>query len=160
MPHHFSDAGIANNKLNEKEQEVRGCLAEITLLNDSMKAAEQARIDLIGLCGDQIKSSEASAYDSIKNLTESVLLEREDYLSKLTNALNMEKDLKILVDKEQAAEVSRLRDELFKSRRSDAQKYHEINYLQQQLTEAAQKISMLESSKGIDLSCLSHENDV
>lgn len=72
----------------------------------------------------------------------------------------MEKDLKILVDKEQAAEVSRLRDELFKSRRSDAQKYHEKTYLQQQLTEAAQKISMLENSKGVDLSCLSHENDV
>lgn len=64
----------------------------------------------------------------------------------------LERDVRLNISLEAQKELQRLRDELFKSRRAEAQRDHEVTFLQAQLGNAADAIAQLERDKEIYLS--------
>ena len=84
-------------------------------------------------------------------MSERVLLEREELLSRISKMSELERDVRLNVSLEAQKELQRLRDELFKSRRAEAQRDHEVSFLQSQLGNAADRIAELEREKEIYL---------
>ena len=96
---------------------------------------------------DHARSSERGALEYVRTVSERVLLEREELLSRISKMSELEREVRLNISLEAQKELQRLRDELFKSRRGEAQREHEVSFLQGQLGQAADRIAELEREK-------------
>lgn len=124
---------IAERTLYERTSELSDAQDEIGMLHGSLTTARAGQDDLVTLCGQYSKDSEAAAFDYVRSFSERVLLEREDVIARLSALKDLDRDLRSLGTIEAQKELQRLREELFKCRRSETQKERENVFLQKQL---------------------------
>jgi hypothetical protein len=60
---------------------------------------------------------------------------------------DLERDVRASMHHETQREIQKLREELFKSRRAESQRDREVRFLQRQLTEAADRITLLDKDR-------------
>lgn len=138
----------ANRKLRERQKELQASESECASLREALSASEAARIDLAIVCSEQIRNAKSGALEHFKEFSERILIEREEVLSSLSVVSDLERDVRNAVSHETQKELQRLRQELFKARRLEAQKQKDIEFLQSQLIEAADCIAELTLAKG------------
>ena len=124
---------IAERTIHERSGELAEAHDEINLLQGSLAAARMSQDDLVTLCGQYSKDSESAAVDYVRSFSERVLLEREDVIARLSALKDLDRELRSLGTIEAQKELQRLREELFKCRRSETQKERENVFLQKQL---------------------------
>jgi hypothetical protein len=76
----------------------------------------------------------------IKRLQETLQFEREEFLSHTVEITTIQEQWKFTLLQEVYQEITKLREELIKSRRKGLQKEREVIYLQQQLNEAVLRL--------------------
>ena len=69
-----------------------------------------------------------------RTLSERIMLEREETITRLASVRELERDVRTGIALETSKEVQRLREELFKCRRSETQKEREALFLQKQVS--------------------------
>jgi chromosome segregation ATPase len=74
---------IAERSLAQRSGELTEAREEISALQDSLAASGAARADLVELCSEYSAGAESRAADYVRALTERVLLEREEMLTRL-----------------------------------------------------------------------------
>ncbi len=85
-----------------------------------------------------------SSDERVQQVRDRLLFEREDVFSNLSHVSILQQHWQVEVSKEQQREISRLRDEVTKSRRQEAQREKEVAFLQRQLQEAANRLARFE----------------
>ena len=134
-------------KLKEKEKDYVILENENRALKENLSASEAARCDLTKVCSEHIRNAKSEAQENFKELSERLLLEREEVLSNLSIVCDLERDVRNAVSKEAKMELHQLREELFNIHEREVQKNQEIEYLQQQLIKAAERIANMELDK-------------
>lgn len=74
---------IAERSLAQRSGELAEAREEISALQDSLAASGAARADLVELCSEYSAGAESRAAEFVRALTERVLLEREEMLTRL-----------------------------------------------------------------------------
>lgn len=125
----------------------------IELLKNEIKGAKEyieisntARQQISKVCGERIMHATLSSDERVQTLAQALLLEREEVLSNLSEVSLLQQHWQIDISNEQIREIARLRDELTKSRRQEAQREREVTFLQRQLQEAANRLARFEES--------------
>ena len=136
----------ANRKLNEKSKELQSLENENRKLKESLSASEAARCDLTKICATHIRNAKQEALESFREFSERILFEREEMLTNLSVVTDLERDVRNAISKDTLRELYRLREELFVIRGREVQKDQEIEFLQKQLIEAADRISQYEKN--------------
>ena len=126
---------------------MRWCTVQTSALKENLSASEAARCDLTKVCSEHIRNAKSEAQENFKELSERLLLEREEFLSNLSIVCDLERDVRNAVSKEAKMELHQLREELFNIHEREVQKNQEIEYLQQQLIKAAERIANMELDK-------------
>jgi hypothetical protein len=72
-------------------------------------------------------------------------MEREEVLSNIAHVSILQQHWQVEINNEQLREITRLREELTKSRRQEAQREKEVTFLQRQLQEAANRLARFEN---------------
>jgi len=132
-------------KLKEKTKECTALENENQTLKEDISASEAARCDLTKICSEHIRNAKAKAYESYNEFTERLLLEREEALS--TKVSEQERDVRNVISDEAMAELNELREQYFIMQEKAGRKDKEINFLQEQLIEAADRLSKFEREK-------------
>lgn len=117
---------------------------ELNFVKDSLLSSTQSKQDLSEIYSQHIKNSETDAMDYIRSLSERLLLEREEAIAKMSAAFEHDREVRQTFHHEINRELTRLREELFKSRRAEAQREREMAFLQSQLIDAVERIASLD----------------
>ena len=134
-------------KLEEKNKDHAALENENRALKENLSASEAARCDLTKICQEHIRSAKTEAHAAYQEFSERLLLEREEALSNLAKVADLERDVRNAVSKEAMAELNLLREQHFKMEEREVRKDQEIAFLQQQLIEAAERLSNFELDK-------------
>eukprot|EP00607_Mallomonas_marina_P005447 CAMPEP_0182440682 /NCGR_PEP_ID=MMETSP1167-20130531/87219_1 /TAXON_ID=2988 /ORGANISM="Mallomonas Sp, Strain CCMP3275" /LENGTH=347 /DNA_ID=CAMNT_0024634705 /DNA_START=1005 /DNA_END=2051 /DNA_ORIENTATION=- len=117
--------------------------AEMRAVRDSLQAADTIKKQLAQLCTEHSRAAEAHALRIVSELSERMVMEREEYLSKLAILRVYEMEARSTEENTVQSELMKLREELFKSRRAEAQKDRELVFMQRQLCDAAGTIARM-----------------
>lgn len=131
----------ANKRIRERQKDIQTIELENKTLKEGLSASEAARCDLAKICAEHIRNAKNSALENFKEFSERMLLEREELLSNLSMISDLERDVRNGISKDTLKELHRLREEIFNIRSRESQKDQQIEFLQRQLIDAAERLA-------------------
>lgn len=134
---------LTENRLRERTEVMEAKQGEIDSLQIQLVYSESVKKDVAMSCLSHTRRAEAWAMQVASELSERIYMEREECLGWMTEVVRFESEAKAAADESVGTELRRIREELFKSRRSEAQKDRELVFMQRQLCDAAGKIAVL-----------------
>jgi len=141
-----SQLSETESKLKEKVFQCETSSAELLAMRGSLQSANTVKRQVAQLSTEHARAAEAQALRLVAELSERLVMEREEYLSKLAVLALFEAEARDSEAEAIQTELLKLREELFKSRRAEAQKDRELVFMQRQLCDAAGTIARLMES--------------
>jgi chromosome segregation ATPase len=135
----------SEKKINQLERDLAEAKEQIRQLNEEVTIANAQKVEMNAMYAISMQSVEKRAAEAVGMMVERMQLEREEVLARMNEVYQIERELRTQSAAELQKELSKVREELYKSKHREATKEMEVAFLQAQLLDAADRINILMS---------------